>query len=100
MAMRAVNIRDLKDRLSAHLRRVREGDVLLVTDRGRVVAEIRQPTVGAHVDVALGDRLARLAERGELRLGLESGPGTVPPSGVQLPAAAVDEALAWTRGEE
>lgn len=97
--MRAVNIRDLKDRLSAHLRSVREGDVLLVTDRGRVVAEIRQPTVGSHVDVALGDRLARLAERGEIRLGLPNGPDAYAHPEVRLPADVVDQALAWTRGE-
>ena len=37
--MRAVGIRDLKDHLSQHLADVRRGEVILVSDRGIVVAE-------------------------------------------------------------
>ena len=36
-----VGTKDLKNRLSEHLRRVRRGAVLHVTDRGTVVAELR-----------------------------------------------------------
>ena len=36
-----VGVRELKARLSHYLKRVSKGDVLLVTDRGRPVAEIR-----------------------------------------------------------
>jgi prevent-host-death family protein len=38
--MDTVGIRDLKAHLSRHLRRVRSGARLLVTDRGRVIASI------------------------------------------------------------
>ena len=41
--MKTTGIRDLKARLSEYLRQVAGGEVLLVTDRGRVVAEIRRP---------------------------------------------------------
>jgi antitoxin (DNA-binding transcriptional repressor) of toxin-antitoxin stability system len=41
--MRTVGIRELKNKLSAYVRAVREGEEVLVTDRGRVVAELRLP---------------------------------------------------------
>ena len=41
--METIGVRDLKNNLSACLRRVAAGEVILVTDHGRVVAEIRQP---------------------------------------------------------
>lgn len=44
--MKAVAIEELETRLSACLREVRGGEVVLVTDRGRVVAEPRQPSPG------------------------------------------------------
>ena len=42
--MRAVGVRELKNRLSEYLRLVRNGEQILVTDRGDVVAELRQPS--------------------------------------------------------
>jgi antitoxin (DNA-binding transcriptional repressor) of toxin-antitoxin stability system len=44
--IKAVGVKELKNRLSAYLREVREGTVILVTDRENVVAELREPTVG------------------------------------------------------
>ena len=38
--MRTVNIADLKARLSAHIRHVRDGDEVLVCDRNKPVARI------------------------------------------------------------
>jgi antitoxin (DNA-binding transcriptional repressor) of toxin-antitoxin stability system len=38
------NVKLLKDRLSSYLREVRAGAVVLVTDRGVAVAELRSPT--------------------------------------------------------
>jgi len=55
-----VGTKELKNRLSHYLRRVREGQIVRVTDRGTVVAEIRP--VGER---PAGDR-ARLAELQEL----------------------------------
>jgi antitoxin (DNA-binding transcriptional repressor) of toxin-antitoxin stability system len=65
--MKTVGIRELKTHLSAHLRDVERGDVVLVTDRNRVVAELRSP--GAGVSAALSpDALLRqrLVDRGLL----------------------------------
>ncbi len=43
MSMKAVGIRELKSHLSEYLRMVRRGEEILITDRGEVIAELRQP---------------------------------------------------------
>lgn len=50
--MKAVAVKELKNRLSAYLREVARGERVLVTDRGRVVAELRPPSVEALPPVA------------------------------------------------
>ena len=70
-----VNISTLKDKLSSYLRRVQQGDVVLVTDRGTVVAEIRQPSLHRAAADAAQDRLQQLADTGVIRLGLPNTPG-------------------------
>ena len=66
--MKAIGIRELKAHLSRVLRDVGAGEAYLVTDRGRVIAELRRP--GAQ-DLSGTDEdraLARLASAGVLRL--------------------------------
>jgi antitoxin (DNA-binding transcriptional repressor) of toxin-antitoxin stability system len=66
--MKTVGVRDLKTHLSAHLRDVARGDVILVTDRSRVIAELRKPgdnTTASLTPEALMRQ--RLVERGLLR---------------------------------
>jgi|AP95_1055475.scaffolds.fasta_scaffold53108_2 antitoxin (DNA-binding transcriptional repressor) of toxin-antitoxin stability system len=41
--VKAVGVRDLKNQLSSHLREVKDGHRLLVTERGVVIAELRPP---------------------------------------------------------
>lgn len=60
--MNTVRVRELKDRLSEYLRRVRQGEEIFVTDRGRVVAELRQP--GCEPADAAYPGLVRRARRG------------------------------------
>ena len=50
--MRSVGIRELKNRLSHYIRLVRKGEVIQVTDRGTVVAELLPPGAGGvdHAD--------------------------------------------------
>lgn len=66
--MRAVGIRELKAHLSRVLRDVQAGEHVLVTDRGRVIAELRRP--GAPPEAASpGERaLYQLAATGHLRV--------------------------------
>jgi antitoxin (DNA-binding transcriptional repressor) of toxin-antitoxin stability system len=71
--MKTVGIRDLKTNLSAHLRDVARGDVILVTDRGLVVAELRPP--GAAEKSMTPEELAqrRLIDRGLLKPAVAAG---------------------------
>ena len=43
--IKSVGVKKLKDQLSAYLREVKNGGVVLVTDRGDVIAEIRSPSL-------------------------------------------------------
>lgn len=99
MAILTTNIRALKDRLSAFLRDVQRGDIVLVTDRGRVVAEIRQPTLGGHSPTAGEDRWRRLVADGTLKVGLPNAAEVYQSGTVSLPAEVVDRALDQTRSE-
>src|SRR5690606_20017577 len=42
-AMKVVGIKELKNKLSEYLRLVKAGEVVLISDRGDVVAELRAP---------------------------------------------------------
>jgi len=69
MALRTIGIRHLKAQLSRTLRDVQDGEVFLVTDRGRVVAELRQPSTTQAADLSAADQAKlRLALSGELRV--------------------------------
>jgi antitoxin (DNA-binding transcriptional repressor) of toxin-antitoxin stability system len=75
--MRSVGLRELKNSLSEVIRQVRAGEEVLVTDRGEVVAEIRQPSPpGARSQPHPG--LAALARRGLLTLGAPNDPALYP----------------------
>jgi prevent-host-death family protein len=78
--MRAVGIREVKNRLSEFLRLVREGESVLITDHGKVVAQILPPPayLGAAQE-SEQEALARLARTGRLR------PGAGTPVSAQAP---------------
>ncbi len=59
-------MRDLKNRLSEYLRRVRAGERLVVTDRGRPIVEVH-PLSRRRISPA--EALRRLADAGEVTLG-------------------------------
>jgi antitoxin (DNA-binding transcriptional repressor) of toxin-antitoxin stability system len=67
--MKTVAVKELRNRLSTYLREVAKGEVVLVTDRGRVVAELRRPTTELPLG-ALEQALARLSAMGVLVPGL------------------------------
>jgi len=67
MAMKTAGVRDLKAHLSGYLRDVARGDVVLVTDRGRVVAELRPPGAPERALDRAGLRYQALVERGLIR---------------------------------
>ncbi len=61
-----VSVRDLKNSLSEHLARVRRGERLTVTLRGRPIAQITPADTDAALSV--DERLRRMAEAGDLIL--------------------------------
>lgn len=66
--MKAVGLRELKNRLSEFIRDVRRGETVLVTDRGDVVAELRPPGQGEGLS-EVPPALQALARRGLATLG-------------------------------
>ncbi len=75
--MKTVGVRDLKNKLSEYLRRVRLGESVLVTDRGEVVAELLPPGQGQG-DPTTPAGLRALARRGLLTLGAPAGTDLYP----------------------
>lgn len=67
--MKTVSITDLKARLSRYLRAVREGEEVLVTDRGTVVARISPVPAGEDPNA----RLRSLERTGRVRPRLKRG---------------------------
>ncbi len=61
-----VGTKELKNRLSHYLRRVREGEIVYVADRGRTVAELRRVEPSRDREE---ECLRALAEHGDLTLG-------------------------------
>lgn len=66
--MKEIGIRELKNRLSEYVRQVREGEVIMVTDRGEVVAELRSPEVAANALLQKYPGLVDMVQRGLIRL--------------------------------
>ena len=64
--METVGIRQLKNNLSKYVRQVEGGDVLIVTDRGRVVAEMVPPGSSRRRDIHPG--LLEMERKGQIRL--------------------------------
>ncbi len=73
--METVGARQLKMRLGTYLRRVREGLTLIITDRGRPVAELRPLAEAAASEE---EALLELAAKGIVTLGTGKLPPRVP----------------------
>lgn len=95
--MITVGIRELKDRLSQYLRMVRRGEEILVTDRGEVVAELRQPTGAGGSTEYPG--LVRHARAGRARLGAPNSPALYPPMSPGAPSGTSARLLDAERKE-
>ena len=93
--MRAVGVRELKSRLSEYLRLVKNGEEILVMDRGVVVAELRQPSprVGPY------PTLLEMVRQGRVRLGLPNDPVVYPALAPAVPPGTARRLLDEERSE-
>ncbi len=96
--MKTIGIRELKARMSQILREVSSGDLYLVTDRGRVVAELRRPDAAPWIVPAEERALARLAAGGDLRIA-ERPAFRYQRSPVRAPKGTVKRLIDEDRGE-
>jgi len=62
MAKTTVGIRELKDRASAIIDRVEDGEAITVTKRGRPVARIVSATMPPHLAALVADGMVRPSE--------------------------------------
>lgn len=65
--MSTVGVKQLKDRLTEYLRHTKQGEEVIVTERGTPIALI-QPIKSADKAASLEAKLARLAARGTVTL--------------------------------
>lgn len=99
--METVGIRELKNKLSAYVRKVEAGDVVLVTDRGRVVAELvphgwQRPAPDVHPG------LLELVRRDGLRLPtahVDPALFDQPRPKIDLGGLTVQDLIDWERGD-
>jgi prevent-host-death family protein len=68
--MKTVGLRELKNNLSAYVRKARKGQTVVITDRGEAVAKLVSPGVSDEEE----HPLAEMARRGEVRLGQKMTP--------------------------
>jgi antitoxin (DNA-binding transcriptional repressor) of toxin-antitoxin stability system len=99
--MRVVNVKEMKARLSAYLRDVGRGDTVLITDRGKVVAQLGPVNALKEGHPGQSDAVARLVALGARpplrgpRPGDYRRPGRAP----GLTTQRIDQLLDWSRGE-
>ena len=96
--MQTIGVRELKAHLSRVLREVQRGEIVLVTDRGRVVAELRSPDSGIRPGSATERAMAQMAAAGELRLA-EPTPDPYPTSPLTAAAGTSARLLDAERGD-
>ncbi len=95
--MKAVGVRELKNRLSEYLRAVKRGERVLITDRGQVVAELRQPSSESESG-GLAPALALLV-RERTVVGLPNASDAYPAQTKRVPDGTARQVIDELRGE-
>ena len=90
--MTTVGVRELKAKLSDYLRKAQAGEVVQVTDRGRVVAEIRSPVPRRKLPPELAG-LQRLIDAGLVSEALPNDPSLYRATGLHCPAGTVERLI-------
>jgi antitoxin (DNA-binding transcriptional repressor) of toxin-antitoxin stability system len=96
--MRTAGIRELKAKLSEYLGHVKDGEVVLVTERGHVIAEITRPGQSAAPVTATDADLARLQGLLTVTRSGVNDPEAYPRTGVQAAPGTAERLLDEERG--
>lgn len=94
--MKKVGIRELKNALSAYVRRAEAGETVLVTDRGRTVAVLGPAAPGGALGVS---RYEELVASGMIRPATDRKPLLAGIRTLKLPRGTATELLDADRGE-
>jgi hypothetical protein len=95
--IKTVGIKELKDNLSSYLRDVKSGILVLVTDRGRVVALLKEPDI-EHLYSEKNTLLHEWVQEGILIPG--NGKKSIcPPTGIKLKKGTAQALLDADRGK-
>jgi prevent-host-death family protein len=89
--MQAVGVRELKAKLSHYLRLAKIGEVVLVTEHGRVIAALGPPAMTELPRGLAG--LQVLVARGVAVPGRRKQPGSYPRTGLRSPAGTAQRLL-------
>lgn len=95
--MKTSGVREVKNRLSAYLRMVEQGERVAITHHGRIVAELVPPAHATDEEANAG--LRRRALAGSVRLGAANRPDAYPRPAGRLPSRVVQDLLDEIRGE-
>lgn len=93
--MRTTGIRELKDNLSRYIARAAAGERVLITDRGRLVAELVPPAK----ELTYRSRYAELIASGVIRPALETGDPLANMPKLRLPKGTAAELIDADRDE-
>ncbi|MCB1033665.1 MAG: type II toxin-antitoxin system prevent-host-death family antitoxin [Acidobacteria bacterium] len=97
MSTPSVGIRELKDHLSEYVRRARQGEEILITSHGEIVAALTP--YGRATSHAVHPGIARMVQLGMARGGQPNDPSLYRPSRIGLSQGSVLELLDEERGE-
>jgi hypothetical protein len=95
-SIKTAGIKELKNKLSSYIREVRSGAIVLVSDHGEIVAEIREPSVETMSRNRMTE-LEELAGKGLLILPA-GGKEPLPHPPVSLPRGTAQALLDAERG--
>ncbi|MEO7083435.1 MAG: type II toxin-antitoxin system prevent-host-death family antitoxin [Gemmatimonadaceae bacterium] len=92
--MKTVGVKELKAHLSEYLRAVKRGEVVVVTERDQIIAELRAPRQEKEMVVNTRDALVALTASGEISPATARKKGwTWAPAGLGLPAGTATTLL-------
>jgi len=81
--MKAIGVRELKSKLSRYLRDVKDGETVLVTERGRVIAQICRPGRQRESGGAGQSTLEQLSRLLTVTRSSSNDPGVYPKTGLK-----------------